>query len=69
MSTVISNSKLSMSNSKISLNTMKRFSILTINNEYTRNMPSIQFILIILAGSIDVTSHFFCLRDKKSRYQ
>ena len=60
ISTVISNLKLSMSNTKISLNTMKRFSMLTIDNKYTKNAPILQFLLKVLAGNIGVTSNLFC---------
>ena len=39
MSTVVSNPKLSISSSKISLDIMKGFPILTIDNEHARSAP------------------------------
>ena len=39
MSAIISNPKLSMSSSKISLDAMEGFSMSTIDNKYTRSVP------------------------------
>lgn len=39
MSIVVSNPKLSISSSKISLDAIKRFSMSTINNKQARNTP------------------------------
>lgn len=41
--TIVSNPKLSMSSSKISLDVMKEFSILTIDNIYAKNIPILHF--------------------------
>lgn len=60
ISAVVNNQKFSMSSSKISLDAMKRFSILTINNKHTRSMPILQSIFRVLASSIGVLSHSFC---------
>ena len=60
ISAVISNPKLHMSNFKISLNAMKRFFILTINNKHTRNALILQSILRASISSIGVPSHFCC---------
>lgn len=60
MSVVVSNLKLSVSSSKISLNIMKRFSISIIDNKHIKNMSILRFLLGLLAGSIVVHSHFSC---------
>lgn len=39
MSVIVSNSKLNIASSKISLDTIKEFSILTINNKYAKSAP------------------------------
>ena len=59
ISTVISNPKLSMSSSKISLDAMEEFSMSTIDNKYAKSIPILWFILRALAGSLDVPSHSF----------
>lgn len=46
-----------MFNSKISLNTIERFSILTIDNKYTR---SVQSLFRASINNIDIPSSFFC---------
>ena len=60
MSAVIINLKLSMSSSKISLDAMEGFSMLTINNKYTRSAPILQFIFKTSANSIGILSHSSC---------
>lgn len=60
MSAVVSNPKISIASSKISLTVIERFSILTINNKYAKNAPIFQFLLGILAGSISFPNYFFC---------
>ena len=57
MSAVISNLKLSISSSKISLDIMEGFSMSTIDNKYTRSTPNLQPILRASAGSISIPSH------------
>lgn len=60
MSTIVSNPKLSMSSSKISLDIIERFFILTIDNKHARSAPILQSILRTSVNSIDVPSHSFC---------
>ncbi len=57
MSTIVSNPKLSISSSKISLDTMEGFSMSTIDNKHARSAPILRSILGALAGSIGVSSH------------
>lgn len=59
MSAIVSNPKLSMSGSKISLDGIEEFSILTIDNKHTKSASILQSLLRVSAGSIDVSSHFF----------
>ena len=59
MSVVVSNLKLNMSSSKISLDTIKGFFISTINNKHAKSAFILQFIFRPSAGSIDISSHFF----------
>lgn len=44
---IVSNLKLNISSLKISLNAIKNFCILTINNKTTKNMSILQFLLRI----------------------
>ena len=48
-----------MSNSKISLDVIERFSILIIDNKHVKSALILQFLLRALAGSIDLPSHSF----------
>lgn len=57
MSIVVSNPKLSMSHSKISLNAIEGFSISTINNKHVRSAPILRFILSASVDNIGVLSH------------
>lgn len=57
---VVNNLKLSMSISKINLDTIKRFSISTINNEYTKSISILQSLLRALADSIVVLYYSSC---------
>lgn len=60
ISVIVNNLKLSIASFMISSDAIKRFSILTINNKYARNMPILQSLLRASTGSINVSSHFFC---------
>lgn len=60
MTAVVSNLKLCMSSHKISLNAIEGFFILTIDNKHARNMPILQFILRVSAGSISILCHSYC---------
>lgn len=61
MSTVISNLKLSIPNSKISPNPMEGFFISTIDNKYAKSALILRSILIASAGSIGIPSYsFYC---------
>lgn len=60
MGAIVSNSKFNITNFKISLDEIKGFLILTINNKYAKNAPILQFLLRPLANSIAVFSHSFC---------
>lgn len=56
---VISNLKFSITGLNISLNVIKKFSILTIDNKNIKTIPILSFLLIILADNIDVSSYSF----------
>lgn len=60
MGAIVSNLKLSIASFKISPNEIKRFFILTINNKHAKNVPILQFLLRVLAGSISVPSDYSC---------
>lgn len=62
--TFVSNLKLSISSCKINPNAIKRFFISIINNKHVRNILILQFIIRVLAGSIDISSHFSCWEIK-----
>lgn len=62
MTAVVSNPKLSMSSHKISLNIIERFFILMIDNKHARNMPILQSILRVSAGSINILCYSYCSR-------
>lgn len=64
MSTVVSNSKLSIASFKSSLDIIKSFSILTFNNKHTKSAIISQSLLRVLASSINVFNYFFCWRIK-----
>lgn len=66
ISVIISNLKFNIAYSKISLNAIKRFFILIIDNKYIKNRPILQFLLRVLAGSIDISSYFFYWKVKNS---
>ena len=54
----VSNQKLSISSSKITLITIKQFSILTINNKHIKSMPILQSIFRASANKISIPNHF-----------
>lgn len=66
ISTVISKPKLSISSSKMSLNAIKRFSILTIDNKYIKNTHIIQFLLRTLVNNEGILNYFVLLKNGKS---
>lgn len=59
MSAVINNLKLSISSLKISLNAIKEFSILIINNKTTKSVSILQFLFRTLTNNIGILSHSF----------
>ncbi len=60
MSAVVSNPKLSIFSSKISLDIMEGFFISTIDNKYIKSALILQSILRASADSIDIPSHSCC---------
>lgn len=54
---VISNSKLSMANFKISPDAIERLSILIIDNKHAKNRLILQSLLRVLAGNISISSY------------
>lgn len=60
ISTIVSNSKLSIVSSKISPDKIEGFYILTIDNKHAKSVPIPQFSLRALVSNIGISSHFFC---------
>lgn len=57
LSMIVNNLKLSRSSFKISLNTIKRFSILTINNKYIKIIFILWSLFKILVNNIEIFSY------------
>lgn len=64
MSIIVNNPKLSMSSSKISLDIMEGFFILTIDNEYAKSALILQSLLKASADSIGISCYSSCWRVK-----
>lgn len=59
---IISNTKFSIGSLKISLDAIKGFFILTINNKYSKTTLILQFLLRVWTSNIGVSSYFFCCK-------